>query len=69
LLWAVTLQPGCAGQRRGQKVGIHPIVSLGDLNDNLIHLNKFFMVAEAVIPVDVASLEFVLPPDLSEWSR
>jgi hypothetical protein len=40
-----------------------------DLNNGLIHLNKFLRVARAVILVDVASLEFVWPPDLFEWSR
>jgi hypothetical protein len=45
------------------------IVSSSSLNDSLIHLNKFFRVARAVIPVDVAGLEFVWPPDLSKWSR
>jgi hypothetical protein len=35
-------------------------------NDGLIHLNKFFRVVGAVIPVDVISLELVWPPDLSE---
>jgi hypothetical protein len=39
------------------------------LDDGLIHLNEFFRVARAVIPVDVASLELVWPPDFSEWSR
>jgi hypothetical protein len=29
-------------------------------------MNKLFMVVGAVIPVDVVSLEFVWPPDLSE---
>jgi hypothetical protein len=48
---------------------MHPIVSSDGLNDGLIHLNKFFRVAGAIIPVDVASLEFVWPMDLSEWSR
>ncbi len=34
----------------------------------LIHLNEFFRVARVIIPVDVASLELVWPPNLSEWS-
>jgi hypothetical protein len=45
------------------------IVSSGGLNDSLIHLNKFFRVTGAIIPIDVASLEFVWPSYLSEWSR
>jgi hypothetical protein len=53
----------------GQKVGIHLIVSSDSLNDCLIHLNKFSRVLGAIVPVDVASLELVWPPDLSEWTR
>jgi hypothetical protein len=54
---------------RGQKVGLHPIVSSSGLNDGLINLNKLFRIVGVVISIDVASLELVLPLDLSKWSR
>jgi hypothetical protein len=42
-----------------QKIDLHSIVSSGGLNDGLIHLNKFFRVAGAIISIDVASVELV----------
>jgi hypothetical protein len=48
------------------KVSLYLIVSSNGLDDGLIYLNEFFRVARAVIAVNVASLELVWPPNLSE---
>jgi hypothetical protein len=57
-----------AGQCCGQKVGLNPIISSDSLYDRLIYLNEFFRIVGAVIAVNVAAIEFILPSDLSEWS-
>jgi hypothetical protein len=46
-----------------------PIISSSGLNDDLIHLNKFFRVTGTIMSVDVASFELVWQLNLSEWSH
>jgi hypothetical protein len=51
-----------------KKIGLHPIISSGSLDDGLINLNEFFRIASSVILIYVARLEFGWPLDIPEWS-